>query len=68
MAYDSNLEAEIDAKKAAVEAAYRQSGIEDQVNRLVENRVPSEYKPLIAKTTMIARVLLEQKVELKWSY
>lgn len=66
--YASNAEAEVDAKRAAAEALYKQTGVEKSLTEYAEKRIPDKYKPIIGKVTTVVRVIVSQKVEYKWSF
>lgn len=66
--YASNAEAEVDAKRAAFEALYKQAGIEKNVTEYAEKQIPDKYKPMIGNIATVARVIVTQKVEYKWRF
>lgn len=67
-AYDSNYAAEVDAKQAILEATYKQSGAEKNITAYMERQIPDKYKPLISKVGSMASVIVNKKVEVKWSF
>lgn len=66
--YASNAEAEVDAKRAALEALYKQAGIEKNLTDYVEKQIPDKYKPIIGNIATVTRVIVTQKVEYKWRF
>lgn len=68
MAAASNPKEE-DAKKAVLEAYYKQSGIEDNVNRFIEEKViPPKHKEMLGRITIIVKTVVTQKVEATWTF
>lgn len=60
---------EEDAKKAILSAFYKQSGIEDNVNRFIENKIiPPEHKEMLGRVSIIVKTVVTQKVEATWSF
>lgn len=66
--YASNAEAEVDARRAAFEALYKQAGIEKNLTEYAEKQIPDKYKPLIGNIATVARVIATQKVEYQWRF
>lgn len=66
--YESNADAEVDAKRAALEALYKQTGIEKNITEYAEKQIPDKYKPIVGKIVTIGRVIITQKVEYKWNF
>jgi len=62
---------EQDAYRNAAQAAYIQSGLERDVNRLVEielRKVPEPVKKVVANAFLIAKTIQEQKVVYTWNF
>jgi len=66
--YSSNLEAEKDAIRSAAEACYKQTGIEKNLTEYAQRQIPNKYKPILSRATMFTRVLVSQKLEMKWTF
>lgn len=60
---------EEDAKRAILEAFYKQSGIESNVNRFIEEKViPPQHKEMLGRVAIVLRTVVTQKVEATWSF
>ena len=64
----SNREAEEDAIKKSIEAAYKQSGLEENINKIIDRKVPKEYRDMAAKIAPIVKMVANQEVEYKWEF
>lgn len=67
-AHASNREAEETAIKKAIEAGYKQSGLEENINNIFERKVPKQYRDMAAKIAPIAKMVVNQEVEYKWEF
>ena len=67
-AHASNREAEEDAFRKGFEATYKQSGLEERINELIDRNVPKKYRELAAQVAPVARVLINHEVEYKWEF
>jgi len=67
-AHASNRAAEEDAIKKSVEAAYKQSGIEENINKLIDRKIPKQYRDAAAKIAPIVKIVVNQEVEYKWEF
>lgn len=59
---------EDDALKTAAMAAYKQFGIEDNINEYIKHKVPKKYKELAEKIGPIVDVVVRKKVEYVWKF
>lgn len=59
---------EEDAVKNAASAFYKQFGMEQMVDKFVQDKIPKEIKDLSKTFGPFADVLIRQKVELKWTF
>lgn len=64
-AFASNEE---EAVKNAATAAYKQFGLEDDVNRFVEKTVPEDIKKIAVYIGPVVDVFIRQKVEYRWNF
>lgn len=56
------------AAKAIGSALYKQFKIEDNVNLLIQERVPPELKQAASKVIMTIDIVVKKRVELTWSF
>lgn len=68
LGYDNNQDAESDAVKAIVTATYKQTGIEDNVNKYINDHVPKKYKDFTGNIVVVVKTAVSQKVEYNWTF
>ena len=59
---------EEDVSKNAAWVFYKQFGMEQMINRFVEEKVPKSVKDLSKTLGPIADIIIRQKVEYKWTF
>jgi ribosomal protein S3AE len=64
----SNREAEEEALRKGFEAAYKQSGVEENINKFVEREVPKKYKEFAGQIAPIAKIFVNKEVGYKWEF
>ena len=67
-AYSSNRDAEEDAKKAMLEATYKQTGVENNINKYIENRIPKKQKEIAGRISIVVSTIITQKASYKWTF
>jgi len=66
--YASNREAEDAAIKKSIEAAYKQSGLEKNLNSIIDRKIPKKYRDLGAKIVPVVNLVINQEVGYKWEF
>lgn len=60
---------ETDARDAAAQAFYKQTGIESNVNNFIQNKlIPEKHKELLGNIAVVIKTAATQKIEVKWSF
>lgn len=59
---------ETEAVDHALTAAYKQTGMEDMFNKLVDAHVPKELRQEFERYSPIVSALLTQRLDLKWNF
>lgn len=59
---------EEEAAKAALTAAFKQSGIEDNVNKVIDKAVPETLKVIAERIGPAASMLINKRVDIKWTF
>ena len=61
-----------DAKQEALDhiavAAYKQTGLEDMLNKFVNDRVPAEIRQKFEKVSPIISAIATKRLDLKWNF
>lgn len=64
----SNAESEREAYRYAAEAFYQQSGLDKDVQRLVDAKVPKELQVLSGNVLLVAKSIQEKKVTYSFTF
>ena len=64
----ASSEEEGEALKYASMAAFKQFGIEDNINEYLRKKVPKQYQEMAAKIAPILDIVVRQRVEVKWKF
>jgi hypothetical protein len=66
LALASNEEDE--AVKAAFNAGYKQFGLEQQVEHLVEIHIPRDLREIATKVHLVTDVVIRQRIDYTWNF
>ena len=59
---------EEEAVKAAFNAGYKQFGIEENVEHIVETHIPKELRELAAQVHIVTDVIIRQRIDYTWNF
>lgn len=59
---------EEDAMQHATLAAYKQFGIENAVNKVIENNVSKEFRVIINRVNPVITAIVSRRIELRWNF
>lgn len=56
------------AVRAALEAGYKQSGLEDRVGEFIKDSLTKEEERLYGKYGILIKVIIDKKAEYQWTW
>ena len=59
---------EQEAIKKALDAGYKQSGLERNIQNIIDKKISKEQQKLLGNVGTVINILVTEKVELKWTF
>lgn len=60
-----------DAYRAVAEASYKQSGLENEINKVIElqlRHVPKEIQKVASNSYLVGKMIVERKASYTWTF